>query len=372
MTMRLPQPLSIGKLFGIPVLLDWSWMPLIPLYSWAVAGVNLPQTAPGRSPLVYWALGVTTTFLLLVSVVVHELAHALVARSEGLAIHDITLHFFGGMARMGDEPKTPSAELKIAVVGPGASFALGVLFLLANNVLLYGTPYVAEGRVLRHLGILNLVLATFNLLPGYPLDGGRALTAVLWRWRGNRDAALGTARSAGRAIAFSLTGVGAYVFLFFDRLTGLYSMSIGVLLLLVLGTSDRARHLLARRGAVEAVMRRPPVTIAPQTTIHDLVDRVLPEHRQTSFLVVADGRLHGILSLAAIRDLPRELWAHALVRAWMHPVEEAFFVESTTSVAEAEELLSRNGLGQLAVLDSEGLVVGSLEKKDLASKASRS
>lgn len=345
---------------------------MIPIYSWAIAAVYLPRTAPDRSPVEYWVLGGVTTLLLVVSVIAHELAHALVARAEGLDIYDITVHLFGGMARMTGEPPTPSAELKVAVVGPGASFALGIFFLLLDTLLVHGTTYLAEGRVLRHLGIVNLVLATFNLLPGYPLDGGRVLKAVLWRRRGDLASALRTARSAGRSIAISLLGVGVYVFLFTDKLTGLFSISFGAVLLLALGEAERITPRGARRAnTVADFMRRPPVAVRPETTVHSLVHDVLPNHRQTAFLVTADGRLHGVLALEEITDLPRDAWSRTTVSSVMRPVDDSVFVTATASLAEAERQVATNGLGQLAVLDADGLVVGSLSRDELPTRKPR-
>ena len=369
--LRLPAPLFVGRIFGIPILLDWSWIPMIPVYAWAIAGVYLPHQAPGRSPAAYWALGLVTTFLFVVSVVVHELAHALVARTEGVEIDDITVHLFGGMARLRSEPPTPSAELKIAVVGPGASFALGVFFLLLDTYLVYGSSYVAEGRVLRHLGIVNLVLATFNLLPGYPLDGGRALKAVLWRWRGDAASALLTARSAGRSIAISLIAVGLYVYQYTDKFTGLSSLSVGAMMLLALVAGDRRGARRARGGTVAGVMTEPAVTIAPETTVERLVDDVLPAHPQTAFLVASDGRLHGVLALEAIRDLPRDAWSRTAVSSVMRPVDDSLFLPASAPAAEAARLVETNGVGCAAVLDADGLVVGSLERDDVEPKGRR-
>jgi Zn-dependent protease/CBS domain-containing protein len=361
---RMPSPVFAGRLWGIPIRLDWSWMPMIPLYSWAIAGVFLPTAAPGHSPVEYWLLGALTTLLLVVSVVAHELAHALVARAEGLEVYDITVHLFGGMARLSGDPPTPAAELKIAVVGPGASFALGMLFLLLDTLLLNGTTYVAEAQVLRHLGILNLVLATFNLLPGFPLDGGRVLKAVLWKRRGDPVSALRTARSAGRSIAIGMVAVGIYVFLYTDRLTGLWSLLMGAVLLLVLGPTDS--YAAALMSTVVDRMRRPPVAVAPGTTVHELVNDVLPVHKQTAFLVTVDGRLHGVLSLESIRDLPREAWRSTTVGSRMYPVDEAFFVTSNTPISVAARQLTSNGVGCAAVLDGDGTVIGSLNTRDVA------
>ncbi len=304
-TLRLPAPLYVGRLFGIPIRLDWSWMPMIPLYAWAIAGVYLPNNAPGRSLSEYWTLGVVTAALLVASVLAHELAHALVARSEGLDVEDITLHIFGGMARLSGEPPTPSAEFKIAVVGPGASFAIGIFFLLVDTLVVHGTTELGIGRVLRHLGIVNLLLATFNLLPGFPLDGGHVLRAILWRHSGDPAAAFRKAKAAGRSIGVSLVGVGLYVYFFSEKLIGLWSVSIGALVLLALMTSERGAAVRALSVAGE-VARRPAVSIGPHTTIHALVHDVLPEHRQTAFLVTERGLLQGALHLESIRDVARD------------------------------------------------------------------
>ena len=361
--MRLGPPVSVGRLLGIPIRLDWSWMPMLPLYAWAIAGVYLPSYAPGLGIATLWVYGAATAILLVVSVLIHELAHAVVARSEGLEIEDITLHFFGGMARMSGEPPTPRAEFRIAVVGPGASFALGVLFLLLDSFFVYGTTLVAEGRVLRHLGVVNLVLATFNLLPGYPLDGGRVLRAYLWKRTGDPVRSMRTARGAGRSIAIALLFVGAYVFLFTDRMTGLWAFSFGVVLLLMLGLSDNAWAHGAQ--AVSRVMRRPAVAVEPAMTVGRLVHDVLPQHRQTEFLVTSAGRLLGVVSLDALRAVARDAWDATPIAEFMHPVDETIFVNEATTVAAALSRAKTNGIGQVAVLDREGLVVGSADRASL-------
>jgi Zn-dependent protease len=368
---RNQRPVFVMRLLGIPLLLDWSWMPVIPLYSWAIAGAYLPTAVPGRSMAEYWALGLLTTLLLIVSVVAHELAHALVARSEGVEIEDITLYLFGGMARMASEPPTPAAELKIAVVGPGTSFALGVLFLCLDNLLFYVLEYKALGRIMYHLGTVNLVLATFNLLPGFPLDGGRVLRAILWWWRGDAASATRTARSAGRAIAWSLLGVGLYMILSTEWMAGLWAISIGGILLTLLGITDRGAARAARLAAgtaVVEVMRQPPVTISPETTVDELINVTLPAHRQSSFVVACDGRLHGIFSLASIRDLPKDAWPSTVVGAWMQPVDDSLFMTSKATLAEAAHLLRANGVGHAAVIDDDGIVVGSLDLQDLRAR----
>lgn len=344
---------------------------MIPVYSWAVAAVYLPRVAPDRPLAEYWFWGITTTFLLVVSVVVHELAHAVVARVEGLEIRDITVHLFGGLARMSGEPATPSAELKIAVVGPGASFALGIVFLLLDTVLIYGTSYLAAGRVLRHLGLLNLFLATFNLLPGFPLDGGRVLRAVLWRRRGDPASALRTARSAGRSIAISLLGVGLYVYFFTEKLTGMLAMAMGAVLMLALGARERATPGSLRPNTVAERMRRPAVAVAPTTSVHALVNDVLPTHRQTAFLVTAGERLLGVVELETLRYVPKDDWRRTTIADVMRPVDDALFVEENAPIEVARRLVQSNGIGQAAVLDRDGAVVGYVRAEDVERRRGR-
>lgn len=366
---RIPPPIFVARLFGIPLLLDWSWLPVIPLYSWAIATVYLPSAAKGLSPAACWALGVATTFLLVVSIVTHELAHALVARAEGVRIRDITLYLFGGMARMEGEPPTPAAEFKIAAVGPGASFALGFLFLGLDTLVFHGTHYVGAGRVLYHLGIVNLVLAMFNLLPGYPLDGGRVLRAALWKRRGDAASATRTANTWGRAIAFSLIGVGLYYVRYSDWMTGLWAISIGGVLLTLLGMNERSASRPARVAAagrsVEEVMHRPPVSVSPAMSVDDVISTTLPAHRQAHFVVAHEGRLHGMLSLADLRELPRERWTTTTVGSRMQPVDDSLFVTVSTPLADALRQLRENGLGHAAVIDADGLVVGNLDLAEL-------
>src|SRR5215216_2969110 len=180
-----PKPFYLGRVLGIPIRAHYSWLPVFPFYAWAIASGLLPREAPGLSVYEYWALGLFTTALLFASVLVHELAHAVMARAEGLGTGNITLYMFGGLASLNGQPAQPSSEFKIAVVGPAASFLLGLVFFLADELLLYDTPHRGLGQVLRHVGNINLLLAGFNILPGMPLDGGRVLRAMIWRFNKN-------------------------------------------------------------------------------------------------------------------------------------------------------------------------------------------
>src|SRR5436190_20943437 len=163
-----PKPFPLGRIFGIPVFAHYSWLPVFPFYAWAIASGLLPREAPGLSVVQYWSLGLLTSILLFVSVLVHELAHATMARAEGLGTGNITLYMFGGLASLNGQPAQPSSEFKIAIVGPAASFLIGTIFFVADWLLLYGKPYRAVRHARRQLGLVSLFLAGFNILPALP------------------------------------------------------------------------------------------------------------------------------------------------------------------------------------------------------------
>src|SRR5437764_7963539 len=146
-----PKPFYLGRVFGIPIFAHYSWLPVFPFYAWAIASGLLPREAPGLSVVKYWALGLLTTMLLFVSVLVHELAHATMARAEGLGTGNITLYMFGGLASLNGQPAQPISEFKIAIVGPAASFLIGTLAYLIVDLFIQGTPHLAIGQVFRHL-----------------------------------------------------------------------------------------------------------------------------------------------------------------------------------------------------------------------------
>src|SRR3989440_5449384 len=208
-----PRPFYLGRILGIPVPAHYTWLPVFPFYVWAIASGLLPREAPGLSVYQYWALGFLTTALLFISVVAHELAHAVMARAEGLGTGKITLYMFGGLASLNGQPAQPSSEFKIAVVGPAASFLIGLIAYLIVDLFIQNTPHRAIGQVFRHLGFVNWFLAGFNILPGLPLDGGRVFRALMWKLNKNFRAATQLAVRSGLMIAMTLILTGIYYFL---------------------------------------------------------------------------------------------------------------------------------------------------------------
>ncbi|PYT05114.1 MAG: hypothetical protein DMF60_12970 [Acidobacteria bacterium] len=365
-----PKPFPLGRIFGIPVFAHYSWLPVFPFYAWAIASGLLPREAPGLSVVQYWSLGLLTSILLFVSVLVHELAHATMARAEGLGTGNITLYMFGGLASLNGQPAQPSSEFKIAIVGPAASFLIGTVFYLAVDLFVYGTTHRAIGQVLRHLGVVNLFLAGFNILPGLPLDGGRVLRAALWRYNKNFRAATQLAIQSGLMIAITLIAGGIYSFINVPDygITGLWMMIIGLMIALMLGTTEgRSRGVWrVKRGTVEDVMNRDVVQIPPGMKVTDFINKVLNNNHHTSFPVVQERRLHGMLLLDELKQVPREDWSHLEAREVMRPVDASMFIDANTPIPQAQSMLSNNRLGRAIVLDSNGLIVGYVSLRDVS------
>jgi len=366
MTLNL-KPFYLGRIFGIPIRAHYSWLPVIPFYAWAIASGLLPREAPGLNDYEYWALGFLTTFLLFISVLAHELAHSLMARAEGLGTGNITLYMFGGLASLNGQPAQPSSEFKIAIVGPAASFIVGIIFYLIVDVFLYGTSHRAIGQVLRHLGNINLLLAGFNILPGLPLDGGRVLRAILWRMNKNFRMATQLAVRSGLMIAITLVVGGVIYFLLLDWVYGMWMIVVGLIIALMLGTTEGRNYGVWRvkRGTVEDVMNRDVVQIPPGMKVTDFINKVLNNNHHTSFPVVDNMRLHGMLLLEELKSVPREDWPRLEARDVMRPVNDAMFVTSSATIAQVQTVLSSNGLGRAVVLDSNGFIVGYVSQGDI-------
>ncbi len=360
--------ITVARIFGIPVRFDYRWFVVFFLSVWLIA-VNLARGGMwvGTVKLLpvsiaaAWILAVITTIGLFLSVLGHELSHALMGRAEGIEIEEIVLHPFGGLARLRNEPESPGAEFRIAVAGPAASFLFAVIsFILLLPAIHIG--YSTAAGVLLLLCAGNLLLAIFNLFPGYPLDGGRVLRAILWRRTGDIKEATRMAGICGMLIAAILIIFGVYMAIapnFRSYFMGLWSVLVGLFLFdaaysVVKHTRSHIRHIV--REAMSA-----PFSIEPDLLISHLIDSILPLHRQVAFPVARDQRLHGILSLEDLKSLPRERWHVTRASEVMRPIAPRFFVEPTATLDYARELMKRNGIGSVAVVGENGELVGFLQ-----------
>lgn len=383
---------QIARLSGVPLIIDYTW-PLVALaHVWLLANVFLPAQLAHLPPLPRWQMlagALLTTLLLFASIIIHELAHAGAAKLEGIETLEIRLHFFGGWAKLASQPQKPMAEFRIVVMGPVSSFLLSLIFLAGRQIALAFDPERSLGsEIFSYLFLGNLLLAMFNLLPGLPLDGGRAFRAWLWHWKKDHLAATRTATRMGVALAYMIMSLGIYL-LFRDwnlaSILAAFGLVIMGYFLKSSAESDYRYHRMLHdydqavtqagqasreqwdiAGTVGTVMSSPVVSVAPELRVSEFVDQVLASHRFTSFPVVRDGRLHGILSLERLRAVPPDKWDQLSISEVMQPVDDSLFVSVRSSIEHAAHKLRLNQLSHLAVLDSDGYLIGYLSAKDLA------
>ncbi|HEY8205061.1 MAG TPA: site-2 protease family protein [Pyrinomonadaceae bacterium] len=357
----------VARVFGIPVRIDYRWFVVFAM-SVALIAANVRKHPlqlgrlwlPPMGDFTAWTLGIVTTLALFLSVFGHELSHALMGRTEGIEIDEIVLHPFGGLARLRTQPESPRAEFRIAVAGPAASFIF--------SLIAFGGMWIAARLEINFalalfffVGAGNLLLAVFNLFPGYPLDGGRVLRAIVWKRSGNIRDATRIAGYCGQLMALVLIAFGIYMIVaptFRAYFMGLWSVMVGVFLLsAATNVVKSAREPATVRDAMSA-----PVALEPELPINRFIDEVLPLHRHETFPVAHQGRLLGILSLEDLKELPREQWRARKARDVMRPVNSSTFLKASATMASARELMQRNGLGAVAVIDELGNLIGFLRK----------
>jgi len=360
--------ITVAHIFGIPVRFDYRWFVVFFFSVWLIA-MNLSRGGMwvGSYKLLpvggaaAWGLAVVTTVGLFLSVLGHELSHALMGRAEGIEIEEIVLHPFGGLARLRNEPESPRAEFRIAVAGPAASFLFAAIsFVLMLPAMMTG--YTIAGGVLLLLCAGNLLLAIFNLFPGYPLDGGRVLRAILWRRTGDIKEATRLAGICGMLIAAILIIFGVYMAIaptFKAYFMGFWSVLVG--LFLFDAAYSVVKHVRGKVRNVVSEAMSAPYSIEPDLLISNLINSVLPMHRQVAFPVAQNQRLHGMLSLEDLKTLPRERWHLTRARDIMRPIAPRFFVEPNATLDYAQELMKRNGIGSVAVVGRTGELVGFLQ-----------
>ena len=360
----LHRQVRVARVFGIPVRIDYRWFAVFAITTWLMAYtfINVDAGIGGvrlLTPAVAWVTAAVATLGLFLSIFGHELSHALVARLEGIETEEIVLHPFGGLARLRGEPDTPGAEFRIAAAGPAASFLIGALAFGAMNLVPWGRGPLWATFLIIFAG--NIMLAVFNLLPGYPLDGGRVLRAILWRRSGELKQATRRVSQFGQIIAAVVILYGIYMAV----RTGAYFIGLwSVLIGLFLWDAARAVYHAHGGGGAHTVAdaMTAPFALEPETPVSHLVDKVLPLRQQAAFAVARGGRLHGILTLEDLKKLPRERWHQTRVSEVMRPVAPEFFVGPHTPLGRADELMRRNGAGALGVIDDSGQLVGFLQR----------
>lgn len=377
--------IRLGRLFGIAIHLDWSLLIIFALIVVSLGAGSFPHLHPDWAPATVWLTALVAAVLFFASVLAHELSHALVGRGYGIRVPRITLFIFGGLAQMENEPGHWRGELWMALAGPVASLILGAVFLgLASLLIGPGGFDPAHPReslaqlsplatLLMWLGPINIILGLFNLVPGFPLDGGRVLRALMWGATGDVRRATRWASRGGQAFAWLLIATGVAMVLgaevpLFGRgpINGLWLAFIGWFLNNAALSSYQ--QLLVREAlhgvAVARLMRTEVATVGPDMTVAELVEGHLLHGDQRAFPVVTDGRLVGLVTMADVRGRERSQWQGLTVAGVMTPVAELATVRPEDDALEAMTALSRAAVDQLPVVSGERLQ-GLVRRQDI-------
>lgn len=358
--------MTLFKLFGFAVHVDLSWIVIAVLVTWSLAAGLFPFQYRGLSPETYWIMGLAGALGLFGSIVFHEMSHSLVARRFGIPMKGITLFIFGGVAEMDDEPPSPRAEFTMAIAGPLSSIFLAIAFYA---VYIFGArsgwPAPVNG-VTGYLGVINAILAVFNLVPAFPLDGGRVFRSILWGWRNDLRWATRVSSTFGSAFGIFLIFVGVLNALRGNFIGGVWQFLIGMFL------RDAARmsyqQLLARQALegerVRRFMQADPVAVSPSITLAQLVDDYVYRHQHKLFPVVQNGELAGCIDLDQVKEIPRHEWAYRTVGEVAKRCSVDRTISPEADAVKALSKMNRSGNSRLLVVD-QGRLIGILSLKDL-------
>jgi Zn-dependent protease len=345
---------TVGRIADVEIAIDPSWLLVFALVLWSLAAGYFPVRYPGYGWTVYLAVGLLACLLFFASVLVHELAHALVANRSGEQVRRITLFVFGGMAHLRGEPKSPEAELAIAAVGPLTSFALAALFWIVGRLLVPdGASYGLWTGIFPYLTFINVALGVFNLLPGFPLDGGRLLRAWLWRRTGDLQAATARAGAWGVHMSTLLMVFGGLQIFAGALVGGLWLMFIAMFLRSAASAGMQAVTIerVLGRTPVARIMVEDPVVVPPDASLTEIVDDYFMRYGFGGFPVARDGVVEGMVSLSDVRTCPPEERGRRSVREVMRPITDAMRVAPSASVGEALRRMVDTGVGRLLVTD---------------------
>lgn len=356
--------IKLGRVAGIEIGLHFSWLIIAGLTAWSLSTAYFPYRHGYVHPTTSWLLGIISALLLFAAVLIHELSHSLVAQTRGLRVRSITLFIFGGVATIGGEPQRPQSELLIAIAGPVASLALAAISL-GVSMLFDGVSWTVV-VVAEYLAMMNLTLAVFNMIPGFPLDGGRVLRSVIWQISGDVRWATKVAATVGTLVAYLFVAYGIWEIVAGNLLNGLWATAIGWFL------SNAAQSSLPRAVGrpgptgvrVAEAMQVQPIAASEDTLLDELIEEYFLRHNQASLPIVRDGVLTGMVTLRDVRQARRADWPTTTVRTVMTPREELHTVNPWDDLSTTLELFAREDLDRLPVLEG-AFLVGMLSRSDV-------
>jgi Zn-dependent protease/CBS domain-containing protein len=377
--------LRVGRIFGIEIHVDWSWIFIFLLVSWNLAAGVFPAWHPDWGPGLNWAVAIAAALLFFASILLHELAHSLVAKARGLPVRRITLFLFGGVSNIEREPPSPKTEFLMAIVGPITSIVLGVIFLFLGNIMAASMaetvtdPVAVFSRLdplptlMLWVGPVNIIVGLFNLVPGFPLDGGRVLRSILWAVTNDLRKATRWASAVGQMFGWLLIVAGiAMVFGVEVPIFG--SGLIGGLWLAFIGwflnnAAEASYHQLVIQDLLEDVpvarlMRRDVSVVSPELPVSSLIYDLMMTTDEDAFVVMEGNSVVGMVSLEDVRKLPREAWERTTVREIMTPADRLAVATPEEDASEALNDLTNRDVRQLPVV-KDGRLIGMLRRRDI-------
>lgn len=354
----------VVRLFGIDIEVHPSWLLIIAFLSYSLSEGLFPARYEGWSTATYWVVGTASAFLLFVTVLLHELAHALVAKRRGLPVPRITLFIFGGVSHLARQPASAGEEFQIAAAGPATSLVIAAITGLAG--LLLGPLDEKLEAILFYLAGVNVLLGVFNMLPGFPLDGGRVLRSIAWKRSGSFRKATRTAAGVGELFGYALMTIGFFLLLGGLLLDGLWLLFIGWFLLGAARSESANLQLegVLRRLTARDLMRTDFPTVVPGLSLASVVDDHMVGHGERAVVVANGGAVLGILTVSDVRRVPRSEWPFTPAQAVMTPRERVITVTADTPAVEILTLLGEKALNQVPVLE-DGRMVGLVARREI-------
>jgi Zn-dependent protease/predicted transcriptional regulator len=355
---------QVGRIGGIAIEIHPSWLIILGLLSWTLSEHLFPSQYSDWSTATYWVVGIAAALLLFVTVLIHELAHAVVAIRRGLPVPKITLFIFGGVSHLLRQPKSAGEEFQIAAAGPATSLGIA---LVAGAITLAATGRQEQiEAIFAYLAIVNVALAVFNMLPGFPLDGGRVLRSIAWKRTGSFRRATRVSSGVGSIFGYGLIFGGLGLILAGFVLNGIWFGFIGWFLLSAARGERESMELEGILGGLTAsqLMSEDFPTVTPGTSVQDVVDIHMVGQGQRAVMVALDGAVAGIVTVSDVRKLPRAEWDRTPIQRLMTAKEDIVTVAPGTPAIELLNLMSQRRLNQVPVIDA-GRMVGLVTRRDL-------
>jgi Zn-dependent protease len=356
----------LATFFNIPIEINFTWFIIVGLVIFTLAQGYFPITNPEMSPAAHWVMAIISALLLFASLLAHELSHSIVAKKNKLPIRGITLFVFGGVAHMSKEPPSPAVEFKMAIAGPLMSFFLSLVFLGLTNVFYnLGFPS-AITSITNYLFILNMVVGIFNLIPGFPLDGGRILRSALWGYYKDLKKATAIASGFGKGFAFFLMAMGFLNLFTGAIIAGIWFIFIGFFLMEAAEVSYRqvVMKKLLSGVYVKDLMTKDVITVPSTITLEKLIDDYFFRYRHAAFPVIEDDTLLGLVTLHRIKEVERNKWPKTTAKDILIPLSKSLIVKKELHAIDAMGRMATNGVGRLLVIE-DSKMIGILSQKDI-------